>query len=355
MPTIVQAVSDHTGCTVLCVKEPAALPQDTDGESRGFPYLVMVATGVKGCWTAMLLSRHSGPLRKCQGPNCTWNTPGRPALSCGLEEYLKRFYPSDAKSRDADGFGARLKEMQKFFRLPVTGMLDSRVIVVMQQPRCGLPDTREDLPSRNRPKWISKVVTYRIISYTRDLPRVTVDHLVAKALNMWSKEIPLSFRRVVLGIPDIVIGFARGGPNVTPTRQAFSLGWLSGLSSGFLKQNVPEAHKHAHRPAAHGDFYPFDGPGGTLAHAYEPGPGLGGDAHFDEDERWADGRGLGINFLAVATHELGHSLGLRHSSDPDSVMYPTYGARDSENFKLSPGDIREIQELYGKRSKSRKK
>ncbi|VFV47689.1 mmp7_felca ame: full=matrilysin ame: [Lynx pardinus] len=232
------------------------------------------------------------------------------------QEYLKRFYPSDAKSRDADGFGARLKEMQKFFRLPVTGMLDSRVIVVMQQPRCGLPDTGEDLPSRNRPKWISKAVTYRIISYTRDLPRVTVDHLVAKALNMWSKEIPLSFRRVVLGIPDIVIGFARG---------------------------------------AHGDFYPFDGPGGTLAHAYEPGPGLGGDAHFDEDERWADGRGLGINFLAVATHELGHSLGLRHSSDPDSVMYPTYGARDSENFKLSPGDIREIQELYGKRSKSRKK
>lgn len=56
---------------------------------------------------------------------------------------------------------------------------------------------------------------------------------------------------------------------------------------------------------------------------------------------------VGINFLAVATHELGHSLGLRHSSDPDSVMYPTYGARDSENFKLSPGDIREIQELYG--------
>ncbi|XP_008054160.1 matrilysin [Carlito syrichta] len=232
------------------------------------------------------------------------------------QDYLKRFYSYDPETKTTNSLEARLKEMEKFFRLPITGILSPRLVEIMQKPRCGVPDVAEYSLFPESPRWTSKVVTYRIISYTRDLLPTIVDQLVAKALNMWGREIPLRFKRVRWGVADIMLGFARG---------------------------------------AHGDYYPFDGPGNTLAHAFAPGPGLGGDAHFDEDERWSDGNSIGINFLYAATHELGHSLGLGHSSDPNAVMYPTYGSGSQQNFQLSQDDIEGIQKLYGKRSKSGKK
>lgn len=90
--------------------------------------------------------------------------------------------------------------------------------------------------------------------------------------------------------------------------------------------------------------YPFDGEGGVLAHAFAPSDGR---LHFDEEETFTDLSEQGTNLLHVAVHEIGHNLGLRHSSVRDAVMYPAYLGYKPD-LKLHSDDISGIQSLYGK-------
>jgi hypothetical protein len=96
---------------------------------------------------------------------------------------------------------------------------------------------------------------------------------------------------------------------------------------------------------AHGDAYPFDGPGGVLAHTFYPAPvngeSIAGDMHFDADESWH--AGTNTDLFSVALHETGHALGLGHSSNPGAVMYPYYRMQTG----LTSDDIAGIQALYG--------
>jgi hypothetical protein len=94
----------------------------------------------------------------------------------------------------------------------------------------------------------------------------------------------------------------------------------------------------------HGDGYPFDGRGRTLAHTFYPSPPnpepVAGDMHLDDDEPWQIGDG--VDLFSVMLHELGHSLGLGHSDNPAAVMYPYY----RKVTGLEAEDIRAIRELY---------
>lgn len=85
--------------------------------------------------------------------------------------------------------------------------------------------------------------------------------------------------------------------------------------------------------------------GGVIAHAFFPSRNhFGGDIHFDDAETFKYKTGKGIVLVSTAMHESGHALGLGHSKEKSSIMYPYYRGQTT----LGQIDIENIQKLYGK-------
>lgn len=102
-----------------------------------------------------------------------------------------------------------------------------------------------------------------------------MDKAVRKALNVWAAVTPLTFKKLYKGTADIMISFGSQGTFIEDPVGVISTLVVSHPHSAFYLHS-----------AEHGDYNPFDGPNGLLAHAYPPGKDIGGDVHFDEDENW---------------------------------------------------------------------
>merc|ERR1719295_1004162 len=152
---------------------------------------------------------------------------------------------------------------------------------MMDTPRCGVkdlvgPSDDNGVQFRRRRKryalqgsrWSLKTLTYRITKYpsTYKMTHKRVDYEIERAFKVWSEHTGLKFEVRDSGSVHIEIRF---------------------------------------ESRSHGDGDPFDGRGGTLAHAFFPI--YGGDAHFDDQEYWTSEDFKGTNLFQTAAHEFGHS------------------------------------------------
>lgn len=208
-----------------------------------------------------------------------------------------------------------LKLVQKFGGLEQTGIIDNDTLKLVQSKRCGVPDIplkqkniknkRFVIPSKG---WNKRSLTYFISNFTPKLSRDGITNEIQRAFTKWSRYSRITFSEVYNANADILISF------------------------GIFN---------------HGDQFPFDGPGNVLAHAFYPSELgiLGGDIHFDDSEDWTfDNYHSGVDFYSVALHEMGHSLGLGHSSEPNSIMNPYYSGPQPQDIGYD--DVLGMHSLY---------
>lgn len=249
--------------------------------------------------------------------------------------YLPPPDPRTSKLQTKEGMEKAIRVMQRFGGVPETGVLDKNTLSLMSKPRCSLPDIigSEDMLRRRKRrrkryalsglKWHKTDLTWSVHSYPS--PSVSpsmnaglVDNILTYAFKAWSDAAPLQFQRV---------------PSESGGR----------ATEGDIRVSFARL--------LHDDGYPFDGKGGTLAHAFFPSRDeVAGDTHFDDHEVWTYGGDSGtVDLFTVAVHEFGHSLGLSHSTTDPSIMRPYYQGpvEDMRNFQLDLDDKLAIQQLYG--------
>ncbi|KAG7459855.1 hypothetical protein MATL_G00215130 [Megalops atlanticus] len=207
---------------------------------------------------------------------------------------------------------------------PSCRLLGVLYLILWEQRTC-LKKRRRKRYALSGLRWDKTDISWSVHSHPSGTPSLEpelVEVILTYALKVWSDVTPLKFRH----LPGS--NAARGGKQEGDIRVSFNRSF-------------------------HDDGYPFDGRGGTLAHAFFPGiADIAGDVHFDDDETWSyAGDSRSTDLFTVAVHEFGHALGLSHSSSDPSIMRPYYqgAVGDIQSYSLPEDDRLGIQMLYGKK------
>lgn len=162
-----------------------------------------------------------------------------------------------------------------------------------------------------------------------------------------------------LPMPFNIHNAAAPGVSSTATFQAIRSAyqtWSSVSCSTFKSQdnglvNMPAGNQNDHvntHSFPSSWSYSQNALGVTLT-IYTPGTGkiLDADVQYNPYRTWSTtGASSAIDIQAVVTHEIGHQLGLDHSSDPNATMYYATGAGNLGPRSLHSDDISGLCYLY---------
>ncbi|KGN52412.1 metalloendoproteinase 1-like precursor [Cucumis sativus] len=219
-----------------------------------------------------------------------------------------------------------LKTYQTNHNLAPSGILDSNTIAQIAMPRCGVQDVIKNKKTKKR----NQNFTNNGHTHFHKVSHFT---FFEGNLKWPSSKLHLSY------------GFLPNYPidAIKPVSRAFSK-WS--LNTHFKFSHVADYRKAdikiSFERGEHGDNAPFDGVGGVLAHAYAP---TDGRLHFDGDDAWSVGAISGyFDVETVALHEIGHILGLQHSTIEEAIMFPSIPEGVTKG--LHGDDIAGIKALY---------
>ncbi|KAG2722023.1 hypothetical protein I3760_02G110400 [Carya illinoinensis] len=188
-----------------------------------------------------------------------------------------------------------VRTYQLNYYLNATGILDAETVSKIMMPRCGVVDifNGTNPMQKNKKRHHHRHDSFHTVShycffpdapkFLRGTPAQAMSP-IAQAFQTWAANTHFTFSQVRgFSKVDITIGFARR--------------------------------------EKHGDGNDFDGLGGTIAHAFAP---TNGRFHFDADEQFSVGAiPDAFDYETIALHEIGHLLGLYHSSVPGAIMEST--------------------------------
>jgi peptidoglycan hydrolase-like protein with peptidoglycan-binding domain len=219
---------------------------------------------------------------------------------------------------DAAHFGPELERaviaFQQRTRMAPTGIVDAATVKALGDMTCGHPESghldeteKWSLPNPAG-KWQSTTITYKL---SQNSTQLNASAALQAAFQTWANASNLNFVPTTSATPDIEVKFYTSPP-----------------------------------PAGFPDVTGF---GGVATGPCNPGSGCNSRIGVNDGTNWTSGPPSSYDLQGLLTHEIGHTLGLDHSSIHtfgDPVMFTPWSNSDLHRTLL-PDDLTAVGAIYG--------